>query len=178
MIVNIIGGCEHLWISQSDLNALFQKYLSVLDPKEDELHSGATTCGICAAASAVAKRFGLRIEGYTPSVAIEKGIIDLSCDRITIIKGTWGDEILPCIDEFERRGKNKYLTICFNGGDNTKRFAEELISRNFAIILVAGSRRAADELIGIYAQKQNVFAADVYAVKQMQKIILGWKLKR
>lgn len=175
MIVNIIGGCEQLWISQSELNALFQKYLSVLDPKEDKLHSGATTCGICAAASSAAKRFGLPIEGYTPAVAIEEQITDLDCQRITIIQGTWGDEVIPCIEEFERRGKEQYFTICFNGGKITRLFAEKLIERNFAILFIAGSKRMTDELIGIYAQKQNVFVADIYNVKQIQKIILGWK---
>jgi len=177
MIINIIGGCENLWLAQAELNKLIQKYLSILDPAEDELHSCATMYGICEAASSAAKRFGFRIEGYAPSVAVQQQLLDLSYQRITIIKGDWGDEVLPCIEEFERRGKQLYLTICFNGGRITKIFAEELIERNFAILLIAGSKRVTDELIGIYGHKPNVFVADLNNVRQIHQIILNWRAK-
>lgn len=177
MVVNIIGGCENLWIGQAELNELIQSYLSVLDPAEDMLHSGATNCGICKAASLAAKQLNLQIEGYAPSIAAKEQIIDLSYDRITIIKGNWGDEVMPCIEEFEKRCKAQYFTICFNGGDITRRFAEELIERNFAILLISGSKRITEELIKKYAHKPHVFVADINEIKQIHRIIMNWKAK-
>ncbi|MBN1350884.1 hypothetical protein JXJ21_15805 [candidate division KSB1 bacterium] len=177
MIINIIGGCDDLIMSQSELNAYIENYVSELKQDEDELHSGATKCGICEAASLAAQKYKLRIEGFVASIAIKKGILDPNYDRINIIKGNWGDEIIPCISEFEKRGKERVLTLCFDGGNLTKRFAEELIRRNFSVLLIKGSKRATDELIKEYSGKENVFVADLDDVAAVHRIISEHKAK-
>jgi hypothetical protein len=175
MVLNIIGGCEKLEVSQSELNSLIQQYIAALNPTEDTLHSGATTCGICKAASVAASHSGFKISGYAPGVAAREGVLDLNYDRITIIKGAWGDDVAPCIAEFEKLGQEQVLTLSFNGGVITKIFIERLLAKNFKVLLVAGSGRATDELISLHRDKPNVLVAGMHEIDNIHRIILDFK---
>ena len=188
--IDVVGGAGDLPDDQG-LGSLFAEIVALSERLRSSIVDGGTDAGIMrlggkasAAAQATFPLVGVAAEG---TVVIPGGLpagedaypLEPNHSRFVLVPGSdWGDEV-PWLGRVAEAlaGSAPTATVLVNGGDVARRDVEASVEAGRAVVVVAGSGRAADELAGevhgVLASGLVVVAAPAGAPGEVARLLGG-----